>query len=222
MGRLATTNGPAFAIPLNPIQAGTGVWQRIGAKVQLKHLSVRVSVIPLAVTTEAPPDRGRIMLVWDKQPNGTTFDPIQVLGGWAYNNTTVESRDSDIDPSYWGRFEILGEKFFSTPEIQPWINGAVTQRVISPIADDWATHEFQICLEGKETIFKGDPTWDSTPPLNLSQQIITGGIYLLGMGVTDGSANPYKWFVKGNAQVYFKDCQSPPQEYPAATGLSKQ
>lgn len=72
---LATTGTNVDVLPLNLIAPGTGSFNRIGRKANLKSLLVEMTIEHVysaqATTNNLTGNVVRVAIVWDKQPNGT-------------------------------------------------------------------------------------------------------------------------------------------------------
>lgn len=68
---------------LNGIAEGTGIDERIGRRIQIRSLSIRMAIV--SPSTLASTDGLRIMLVVDHQPNGTIFTVGDLLADSSVN-----------------------------------------------------------------------------------------------------------------------------------------
>jgi len=66
-------------VHLTPIPQGTGDQERIGRNVRIKSVQVRVNMIAPSTSANAP-SQIRYMVVYDRQSNGTSPTPNDVLG----------------------------------------------------------------------------------------------------------------------------------------------
>jgi len=102
----------AMVYVLNLIQEGTGSYNRIGRKVALDSIRVRLRWtcnIKQDVTTPAtiPQNLMRFVLVWDRQPGNTVPSWDEVFQGITQNSSTVVTVLSMAKYSAMSRFTIL-------------------------------------------------------------------------------------------------------------------
>lgn len=99
--------GLVFQIPLNDIPQGIDGSDRIGQSVSIKNCGYRVNIDQ--AITGALPSTVRIMLIWDKQPNGAVPAVTDVLQTANFN--------SFLNTSYRERFTVLRNDYISlSPE----------------------------------------------------------------------------------------------------------
>lgn len=93
---------------------GSGASQRIGRKIQLKKIQCKFEVKPYTSAVDPQPCTVRIMLIMDRQSNGSTPVVGDVLQNIAGFPPTVHF--NRLDNCY--RFRILASKSFSTNMVQ--------------------------------------------------------------------------------------------------------
>lgn len=91
-------------IVLNALAQGGPVNQRIGQQVSTRNLTYRYE-LDLPAAPNAVPTSGRVMIVWDRQPNGTTAAFTDIF--------TDASYLAFVEPGSAQRFVILRNKQFS-------------------------------------------------------------------------------------------------------------
>lgn len=166
---LATTSTNGGVQLLNGIQQGSASFNRIGRKVLLKSLRMKIiwtlSQFANGTTGDYNGNLLRIVVVWDKQPSGVqpTYDTIfgrtndagtesaQVFDSLRFDNT--------------GRFKVLSDKVYEcNPKAGLVANG------------DFCNYRYfcdeYIKLKNLETVYSG-----STNPASIAD-ISTGGLYV--------------------------------------------
>lgn len=101
--QVITNNG--FVICLNQLAQGLTPSSRIGTSVSVKSCAYRFELDLPPLTTNQVPTSGRVMLVWDKQPNGTVPVYSAIF--------TVASYLSFMNVGNVDRFTILRNQQFS-------------------------------------------------------------------------------------------------------------
>jgi len=96
---------------VNGIAVGTGPSERVGRKVKIHSLQFRVTMIR-AANEEA--HMQRVMVVWDKQANGTTLTNALLLApqdaatnNWILKNNLLDNRDRFV--VLYDKYRMLGE-----------------------------------------------------------------------------------------------------------------
>lgn len=173
------------------VTQGAGISQRIGNKIALKSLRIRMS-LELTSQTGTPPQGARFMVIYDRQPNGVYPPTNLILADINSSNTTVNGNWlSSINPNYFDRFIVLCDKMFT---IGNNVNGPVSTWQTDKQA--FMIDEF-IKLKGLETQFKlssaGGPIAD----------VATGALYLLGFGDQTEGTEPF--FMSGNYRLRYYD-----------------
>lgn len=158
-------DGAAAGIPtageiffLNPLQAGTGITDRIGRKCMMKSLLLRLGLYP-STTNSAPSGTiVRALIVYDAQNNSSAAGPnvsdILMTATW----------DSSMNLDNRERFKILWEKMF-TVAATTYTTGALSAGSPRPIAyEKWRKMNLPVIFSGV-----GAGTAD----------IATGAVYML-------------------------------------------
>lgn len=164
----SNTNTNCFVV--NLIQQGSGSWNRVGRKVNLKSLRIKGSFeVTYRAHEQTLGNFIRMVVVWDKQPSSgsvPTFD--QIFGTKDQDGT--ETSGILAPPKYdnMGRFRVLKDITFDCkPEANFWIVGGNDEVISYPISFD----EY-IKLNNLETVFSGQSI-----PMSISD-ISTGGLYI--------------------------------------------
>jgi len=170
-GVLSTTNTNAGMFTLNLISPGTGSYNRIGRKIQMKSVrlyGIANMVWKTAATTGAI--RGntlRIVVVFDQQPSGAvpTFDTI-------FGHTLQDATESTsfLDPIKYdsmGRFKILrDERIDSNPTFVNDTGGTVDS------GTNRCHFDIYIKLGNLETVYSGQSS-----PCTIAD-VSTGALYV--------------------------------------------
>jgi len=108
---------PTFNFIL-PIKKGTSRYNRIGDKIVLKkitlsgyyYLTQQVMIAHLSETT-------RVILVYDKTPNGLSSPYLDIFKGYNTNGTSIESNIAYQYPTTLNRFKVLYDEIWQSPWI---------------------------------------------------------------------------------------------------------
>lgn len=107
-----TEPGVSFggATCLNEIQSGSAYYQRIGSKVVVRSVSVKVIIYCSAACPAGQGTAARALLIYDNGPNGA-FPPLATVlfsgspGATSYN--------SGINIAYKDRFQVMRDEYFN-------------------------------------------------------------------------------------------------------------
>lgn len=124
---------------LNSIDEGTGVSQRVGRKVCMKSVQLRGKVVPVDGVTSAV--MGRIMLVWDKQPNGVLATIANIL--------SAATSESYINLDNRERFVVLMDKHYGIGYYNTTATTAVADNTIKVV------NKYKRLPQGTDVIFDG-------------------------------------------------------------------
>lgn len=153
------TNGDIYL--LNGIDAGTQAYQRVGRKV--RYLSLRVKgVANLEGVTRA--NVLRMIVVWDKQPNGALPTYSQIFGNTDAVGITTQTLNSQILYDQMDRFKILRDK---TMPMNIASNATATE-----LYAYWVEWDEYINLKGLESVYN-DGNAGTIADIN------SGAIYLI-------------------------------------------
>lgn len=194
---------------LNLIQSGAGPSFRIGNKVALKSLRIRLYINPFY--TNVPdqtklsyvPIWGRVMIIYDRQPSGATTPQAQNILGQAQINgiQTGGLIESGIDINNVERYKVIRDILNCYPAnaIGPagpdFRNYPGTTDPRSTMIDEYLT------LNDLETIF-GPYTPTQQNPISI-KSITTGALYILVYGDVAQNVTPY--YYTGNIRLTFHD-----------------
>lgn len=185
-----TLNTTATITALNLITSGSASWQRVGRKVHLKSVHIRGYVnIGNPVAQE---DYGRMMVVYDKQPNGALPTIQDILLDQINSGTDVSlsQRLSGINLNNRDRFEILRDQQFWLP---PTANTSFT---LAPGVAFPMTIKMFIDLKGRETTYRAD----SSP--GVIGDISTGSLLLITFGNYASGTEGYNLALTSRVRFY--------------------
>jgi len=171
---LSTTNTNGDIYPLNLVQQGAGSWNRIGRKINLKSLRLKLDLVftisPVATTAATVQLATRIVLVWDKQPSGNALPTFDTIFGTTsqLGNETSEYKDP-IKYDSMSRFEILMDKVYDSSAY----NGIVTTSGTTNVATMIVSVDEYVKLVGRQTVFSGQSN-----PMTIAD-VYSGGLYLV-------------------------------------------
>lgn len=149
---IATTNTNASSFVMNLIQQGTGSWNRIGRKVEHQSLRLRFAVrhqYQVDAGSSVIGNRLRMVLVWDKSPNGAAIPTYDTVFGLT-DQTGAEATTllSPIKYDNMGRFSILRDCVLNA-KIEA-ASGTVALPLVT--VNYYEVDEF-VKLHGKETTY---------------------------------------------------------------------
>jgi len=195
--QLANGGIPIYTTPviqaINTIQAGAGESQRIGNKLCLKSLRVRLQCTPTG-NTNSNLTASRFMIVYDRQTNGNYPAVNNVLSSLNQSATTIAGTFLDnINPNYMERFVVFADEYITHQPVSNTAQGETGDTTEKPFYVD----RF-IKLKNMETQYNG-----SNPPLSVGF-ITTGALFVIAWGTAAGGSDP--WFWSGNMRLRFHDC----------------
>jgi len=155
---------------LNGLSLGTSVLTRIGQKIVVKSIHVKVAVngAPFAQTPTLPPNRVRVLLIWDNQPNTQT----PTLGDILEDSTAGVGILSSQFTGYISRFRILWDERIDLGNL-----------VANNAASDIITGYREKFLKTNLLVSYSDTNNGDI------QDIITGAIFLVFVGASATAAN---------------------------------
>jgi len=179
---------------LNLIQAGTGFYNRIGKKINMRslHLTGQVIVIaPGAIVMDGLPEYGRILVVYDKQPNGAFPAPADVLANHDNQGALSSNPFCNINQNNSDRFRIIRDIRLDIPNDDPDEATSGDNAMLGVI--DYTTNRVNvnefIFLNGLETQYSA-----TANPATIAE-ISTGALFLMTWGVvpSNNSSHAFKW-----------------------------
>lgn len=159
-------------IPLNAMVTGAGFFNRIGNKIQMKSVHVKVNIAPRIPTT-APGganQTGRWMLVYDRQTNGSFPTISTLLADYNADGTNGTVVLSGMNPTQTGRFIILREHFIKLFNVNNEEDLTAAGQSMMEQDGQWFINWF-VKLKDLETIYSADIANETG--------IAGGGLYLV-------------------------------------------
>ena len=165
---IATTNTNASAFTLNLIGPGPASYNRVGRKVKLVSLRIKGSfnfTYTPSATGVVVGNNVRMLVVWDKQVNGTLPIFSDIIGHTLQDNTEASTYMGLPRYDYMDRFQILADKVIApmTPVGTTASTGSVEQL---------ASIDLYLPLKGKMTTFSAQTATCSIA------DIATGALYV--------------------------------------------
>lgn len=178
---------------LAAIQQGTAESQRVGNKVALKSLRLRLRLRNSGFLTDQI-SAGRVMVIYDRQPNGVYPAISTILSTVNQAGTIIAGTlDSSINVNLLERFIVVMDKYLalqpSNNALQPYNTGSTDQR-------NFQIDEF-LKLKNLETAFS-----DTVSPMTIAQ-VPTGALYLICLGNIVSGSEPFYW--QGEVRLRFRD-----------------
>lgn len=186
---LNCTNATGNIQCLNLVQQGTGVSQRIGNKICMRSLRIRLRFVPAGIDDSISPYYVRLMLVYDRNPNALYAPTNTILANALQSNTLGNGTlDSSLNPTYYDRFVVLRDWYQTTPALD---------KEASNVAQNWIIDDF-VNLKNLETTYSG-----TANPMTISQ-VSVGALHIFAISnmvaaVSDAVA------LAGNVRLRFHD-----------------
>lgn len=174
---------------LNSLVVGTEIWHRIGRKIYMKSVHIRGFILNNA--TIAATCCGRLMLVYDSQPDGAAPTIANILFDQAPSGA-ASTVHSGINLAFRQRFTILKEKFITLPSVTNTAGQLTNLAYANTSHEDFNVNWF-VKLKGLETIFAGSAG-------NVAD-IQSGALWLLAVSDVADS----KWQFTGNIRLRYFD-----------------
>lgn len=168
---ISNTNG--LCDVLNLVQEGNGSYNRIGRKIKLRSLRIRGTVKATlaeeAVTGNFYGITGRMVVVWDKSPNGASIPTFDTIFGYTEQDGT-EVGVNEFAPLRYdntSRFSVVRDKCFVLNPVGDNNSGGAQDRMnVSMYIDEF------INLKNRETSFNS-----TANPMTIAN-ISTGALYI--------------------------------------------
>lgn len=186
---IVTTNSPfqLAATPpvialLNGVQTGAGFFNRVGSKVEMVNLHIRGFITNVSTAVQ---DFGRIVIVYDRQPNGAIPIVSDILQTRSQTGAATNTGYSEINLDQRDRFQIIRDYEVHLPSVT---NTAGVLTNVSYVSNDerYAVNMF-IKLKGMVTHFKS-----SSNPTTIAD-INTGALYLFCLDAIGAGAWSFFW-----------------------------
>ena len=141
--QLACNSTSTFTL-CNALAQGPGRWERIGNKVALKSIQIKLSIDPIRLVTFT--DTARILLVFDSNANGATPTYSSIIQSKSATNVNVTDIDSFKNMDNTNRYRILMDEQFYLPQT----NNTGGFPNIQGMNPQWQINKF-IKLGGRQT-----------------------------------------------------------------------
>nr|WAE43121.1 MAG: capsid protein [Cressdnaviricota sp.] len=185
-GYAINTTGTVAA--LNLMAAGSSYFNRIGRKLEMKSLQINGFLAPITANNQTVSGQGRILIVYDRQPNGALPVWADVIKSQTQASATTSSTINDfINLDNRDRFQILRDVKFTTPSVTRNVGtdtftGYPTNSTTLDCKENTGEFDMFIKLKGLVTHYKAD----SAP--GVIGDIATGALLILTWG-TFGSGS---------------------------------
>ncbi|ACQ78159.1 hypothetical protein [Circovirus-like genome RW-B] len=186
---LNCTNATGNIQCVNLVQQGTGVAQRIGNKICMRSLRIRLRFVEAGTDDNQAPYFARIMLIYDRNPNSLYIATNNILANALQNNTLGNGTlDSSLNPTYYDRFVVLRDWYQTIPTFQ---------ESTSNVAPNWIIDDF-VNLKNLETTYNG-----TANPMTINQ--VSVGALLLFVISDQVAATSDAVALGGNLRLRFHD-----------------
>nr|WAE42240.1 MAG: capsid protein [Cressdnaviricota sp.] len=196
--RLSLNTNTASVQCINLIQQGAGTSQRIGHKVSLKSVRIRLNLAPTINATSFQ-TYGRCILLYDRDPVGVYVATSTILANITNANQTQAGIYTDnLNPNFFDRFVVLMDKFMVLPPYDGAGNILTGPTEISTFVID----EF-VKLKDLECVYGNNTTNLQTANPMLISYIQTGALHLLTVGSAPPGGDSFALY--GNVRLRFRD-----------------
>lgn len=163
-------------ILLNGIQTGSGFFNRIGSRIEMKNLQINGFLFPTAAATSTTPANLRLLIVYDRQPTGALPVISDILQDRDQTGTATTGGLSHINLDNRDRFSILRDVRWAMPTNTT----GVVSGVSSGVGEEWTINIF-LPLKEMGVHFKS-----SSNPTTIAD-IATGALYACFVTETNDS-----------------------------------
>lgn len=176
---LATVNTAGSSSILNLVNAGTGSYERVGRKIMLKSVRLKGKInYDFDGGTSIQSGLLRMVVVWDKSPNGSqpAFDDI--FGRTSQAGTESTEFLDALKYDNTDRFQVLSDHYYSmVPDFASSNSGTMSTH-----------YDVFVPLKDRVTVFSGQ-----TGTVGISD-ISTGGLYVYFRADVNGASAPLSRF----------------------------
>jgi len=171
---ISTTSDNGSSFVLNLVRAGNGSWERTGRKIIAKTLRIKGRFIftrtPTFATGAQVSNHVRMVVVWDKSPNGAAVPAYDAIFGTTDQAGTEACLDALAPPKYdnFDRYRVVMDRVFAEgdKDFDVVSFGTAPSNVGTYPIDEY------IKLKVGETVFSGQST-----PMTIAD-ISTGALYV--------------------------------------------
>jgi hypothetical protein len=168
-----TLNSTALVTPLNLIRAGSSFFNRIGRRVEMKNLHLKLQIASLR--TVAVNDYVRVMVVYDRQTNGALPAITDILQDTDQAGANTTNSYSSLNLNNRDRFIMLCDWRICLPSQTLTAGQVTTPGFVDPVETLIDLERF-IKLKGLITQYRAD----SAPAV--IGDVASGGLYLVTYG----------------------------------------
>lgn len=195
---VSTTNTNDAAFVLNLIRMGSGSWNRVGRRTQLKSLritgTVQGVITPDATTGQLIENVVRMVVVWDRQPSGSAIPAFDAVFGITQQDGMESCPNIFCPPRFdnMERFRVLRDcKYQLDPDASAGLGTTRPTRVTLPI-DEY------VKLPLLESNYSGQ-----SEPMSIAD-ISTGALYVY-FRATFNTASGSQAFTDATARIRYTD-----------------
>lgn len=189
----AISTTASFAL-LNGMVQGTTQWNRIGRRVQMKSIAIRGRIYYNQAGGAPGADYLRVMLIYDRQPNGAAPAIGDIIAATDQAGTTTTTCFDGLNMSNADRFKVLREYVLHIPSPAAIAGGA--NQALQVEGAEKLGFKWFVKLGGLETHFK-------TGNAGTIADISTGSLYLVTFG--QQAAADAQWGLTISARLRFDD-----------------
>lgn len=179
---------------LNMVTAGGSFYQRIGRRIELLSVDLRANIGP--IRTVVANEYIRILIIYDRQPNGavpTFADILQNVNG---SGTTSSTSYSGLNLNNRDRFDVIMDKKVVMPTYTLAAGVITNLGTIDPVAETFNIKGYRK-LGNRIAQYKADSVIPSIA------DIATGALYIVGVSsVPSGTEG---WQMQFSTRVRFSD-----------------
>lgn len=179
------TSAGIFSSALNATVAGANESNRIGRKISMRSVQIRGAVYPYQAGAAPIRDFIRLILVYDRQPNGAAPALADVLEDVDQAGTRTTTSFSGLNLSNADRFKVLRDWHWAMPVAN--LAGAASgdEQVSDPGATLMSIKAF-VKLNGLETHYNAGAA-------GTIADITTGALFLLAVGLSAEANAQYRF-----------------------------
>lgn len=175
---------------LNGIQTGSGFFNRVGSRIEMKNLQLNGFLGPQAGVSSTTPTQLRVMIVYDRQPTGALPVISDIIQDRDQTGAASTGGLSHINLDNRDRFSIIRDMRWAMPTN----TAGVLSGVPSGVGAEWTVNEF-IKLKGLGVHFKS-----SANPTTIAD-IATGALYACFIAET----NDNRWVIEAGFRLRYDD-----------------
>lgn len=163
--------GPPPMVLLNGVQVGSGFFNRVGSRIEMKNVHIRGVLVNSATAVQG---YLRLLVVYDRQPNGAALQITDILQSRDQTGAAATTTKSEINLDQRDRYVILRDKQWYAPSVSN-AAGVLTNGPTYPAGNSentWEINEF-IKLKGLATHYKSSSNPTTVADIN------TGALYMM-------------------------------------------